>query len=108
MLQHAPQLLSLDILGSMVLTNYYIRPHLARTAKDVVIFYSSGLFNSVTNLMISKTSLGIVKKATIKARYSIAYPFKIHEGRAKIKKVHIISIDLLRTTGLAKLLLNKD
>lgn len=58
-----------------------IRPHLASTALDVVIFYSSGLFNSVISLMISKTSLGIVKQATIKARYSIVDPFKNHVER---------------------------
>ena len=77
------------------------RPYLAWTAKDMVFFYSLGLFNSVTSLMISKTSLGIVKKATIKARYSIAYPFINHEESAKVKKLHIISIDPLRIKGLA-------
>lgn len=36
--------------------------------------------------MTSKTSLETVKLAIMKARYSIAYPFMIHEGSAKVKK----------------------
>ncbi|CRH18588.1 hypothetical protein BN1423_1110013 [Carnobacterium maltaromaticum] len=81
-------------------------PHLASTAKDVVFFYSSGLRSSITSLMTSKTSLEVVKLAIIIARYSIAYSFMIHEESAKVKKLHIISIDLLRIKGLAWLLLN--
>ena len=44
--------MSVDWLGSTILNVNYItlRPHLACTAKDVVVFYSVGLFNSVTNL----------------------------------------------------------